>query len=257
MANIDSLVSYYANLLILQYKNLPKSSATIELLATTLLANGVATDVAAAYNIDPELGPTAVGKQLDVLGKYIGVTRYYSSINYGDYFAVVPYGVALPGSPPAFGFDTYAAFPDSYDYNGTLLYSDIITSTNSLSDTQYITLLQLGILNNNSNYSFGQISEDMFSIFGNSIVPETNGNMAISFFIRAPLTTLLQAVIAKGLLPRPMGVSCVAVTDLATNTFSFGDYRDYESPWGYGFSTYSNYDTLAGQTLEYSNIQRA
>lgn len=259
MADITELTDYYANLLILQYNNLTKAAATIKLLASTFLAQGVGIDVQNAYNIDSSLGATAIGVQLDVLGKYAGVNRYYSTIEYGDYYALVPYDEAhtLPSSPPAFGFDAYATYPYSHDYNGTLVYSDIVTSTNALSDADFLKIILLAVRNNNSNYSMAEISQNVYDILGSNIVAETPGFMELVFFFRTTLTTLLQAVIQKGLLPRPMGVSCIAVSGLAANDFAFTNYAGYESPWGYGFSTYANYGTLDGQTITYSMIQEA
>ena len=63
--------SYYSNLLIMQYHNKPKAKATIE--ATVgLLPDGLIMDVINGFDIE-----TAVGKQLDILGEYVGVDRYY------------------------------------------------------------------------------------------------------------------------------------------------------------------------------------
>lgn len=257
MADVSELVDYYVNLLIIQYHNQQKAQATIRLLAETILANGVILDTEEAYNIAPALGDTAVGPQLDVIGKYVGVNRYFAEINYGDYFALVPYlGVpgSLPSSPPAFGFETYATFPTSFDYNGTLVYDDIVTSQNALSDANFLVLIQLAILRNNMNFSNGAIDEGMWALFGNQIRPETGGNMTIIYFIDGPETTLIQAILAKKLLPKPMGVRLLAVVNITGLMFAFTDYSGYESPFGYGFSTYSNYATLPGETLTYSQI---
>lgn len=259
MADITDIVDYYSNLLILQYNDLPKATANIELLSSTFLASGVAIDVLNAYNIDPSLGPTAVGKQLDVMGKYAGVTRYYSTLNLQNFFAMVPSVEAPspPTSPPAFGYDTAAGYPTSDDFNGTLICADIVTNTNALVDKDFLKLIQLAVKNNNSDYSFATISEDIYDVLGPSIVPETNGFMNLVYFFRTAMTTLLQAIIQKGLLPRPMGVGCIAVTGLNPNTFAFTDAAGYESPWGYGFSTCSNYGSLVGQVITCSMIQEA
>ena len=61
---------YYADLLILQYKTQPKARATIKALTEKVIADGILLDVINGFNID-----TAVGKQLDLLGKYIGLSR--------------------------------------------------------------------------------------------------------------------------------------------------------------------------------------
>lgn len=66
----QDLINYYANLLILQYIGKPKAFATIQLLVTPIVMNQLPIQVQNAFN-----PATAVGVQLDVLGKYAGVTR--------------------------------------------------------------------------------------------------------------------------------------------------------------------------------------
>lgn len=68
---MSALDTYYSNLLILQYHNKPKAKATIE--ATVgLLPDDIILEVINGFDIE-----TAVGKQLDVLGVYVGVDRFY------------------------------------------------------------------------------------------------------------------------------------------------------------------------------------
>ena len=69
MTNAE-LIEYYKNLLILQYKTLTKAPAHIEALIEIIMIFELIEDVKNAYDID-----TAVGVQLDVLGKYIGLDR--------------------------------------------------------------------------------------------------------------------------------------------------------------------------------------
>ena len=70
MATTEELQKYYADLLILQYKTQPKARATIDAIVEQAVADGVLYKVIDGFNID-----TAVGKQLDILGKYIGLNR--------------------------------------------------------------------------------------------------------------------------------------------------------------------------------------
>lgn len=71
---MEDLIRYFTNLLILQYKNKPRAKATIETLTRNAFSdtqnNIFPIEVQNAYNLD-----TAVGKQLDVLGKYLGYDR--------------------------------------------------------------------------------------------------------------------------------------------------------------------------------------
>lgn len=67
----EELLQYYKNLLILQYnKEGGTARATIDLLVRQVLGALIAQQVQDAFNID-----TAIGAQLDILGKYLGVER--------------------------------------------------------------------------------------------------------------------------------------------------------------------------------------
>lgn len=63
---------YYSNLLILQYHNKPKAKATIEAVVN-LLPDELIQEVTNGFDLE-----TAVGKQLDILGEYIGTDRFYT-----------------------------------------------------------------------------------------------------------------------------------------------------------------------------------
>lgn len=72
MADISNIVQYYADLLTIQYSGKPKASATIKTMVEIILQNGILLDVLDAFNPD-----TCVGKQQDILGKWVGADRYY------------------------------------------------------------------------------------------------------------------------------------------------------------------------------------
>ena len=67
---VEVLSSYYQNLLIKQYHDKTKAKGTIDALVTQAFADWVYPQVRDAFDID-----TAVGVQLDTLGKYVGVDR--------------------------------------------------------------------------------------------------------------------------------------------------------------------------------------
>jgi hypothetical protein len=248
MANVSDIIDYYVNLLIVQYHNQPKAQATIKLLATEMLASGILLDIQNAYNLD-----TAVGVQLDVLGKYAGVDRFYSLLDLENYFSLETYDETPPTSPPRYGFTDYADFA-SFQFNGTLTYGAIIAANNSLIDSDFRALIKLVISINYSNFSHQSIDQLIFDAFGNSVRPENNGNMSMVYFITPPLTALMNAILFKRILPHPIGVNALAVTNVNNEMFALSDYSGYESPFGYGFSTYDNYATLPGEVLTYSQI---
>lgn len=61
---------YYSDLLIYQYRDKPKAVATVTAFVEMLVSGQLPLAVQNAFDIN-----TAVGKQLDVIGKYAGVTR--------------------------------------------------------------------------------------------------------------------------------------------------------------------------------------
>lgn len=66
----DELIDYYVELLIIQYVNLAKARATVRAFVKMMVMDQLPLLVQQAYDLD-----TAVGVQLDVLGKYAGVSR--------------------------------------------------------------------------------------------------------------------------------------------------------------------------------------
>lgn len=79
----DEIVSQYVDLLILQYRNKAKARATVDTFIRPAIVDQLPLALQDAFNID-----TAVGKQLDILGKYIGVERrvltFSGAVTLGD-----------------------------------------------------------------------------------------------------------------------------------------------------------------------------
>ena len=76
MATTEEKVESYVNLLKLQYRQKVKARATIETQVTPVIMDQLPFQVQEAY--DPL---TAVGVQLDVIGKYVGVSRMGNTLN--------------------------------------------------------------------------------------------------------------------------------------------------------------------------------
>lgn len=65
------LINYYADLLILQYREKPNAFATIQDLVEMPIMDQLPLVLQDAFDLD-----TAVGVQLDTIGKYLGASRY-------------------------------------------------------------------------------------------------------------------------------------------------------------------------------------
>lgn len=250
--DVTNEIEYYRNLLIIQYNSKPKASATIRLLASSALANGVFWDVLEGYNIE-----TAVGKQLDILGKYVGIDRFFNVTDPRDYFSFADYDEVDPDSDFKYGFTTYPDF-EEFQYNGTMNYNSVISIENRLNDEDYRTLIKLKIIQNNSNHSHKSIDDGIFRFFGDEVRPSSNGGMKMNYFVSQNAADIVRAAIEKEVLPRPMGVGLGIVEYESGIFFGLTGYGYLAAGVGNknitGFSSYDDYDTKVGETLSYRNM---
>lgn len=200
---VQNLVDYYANLLIIQYHDKPKAQAEIKLLVNELVASGVYLDVQSGYDVN-----NAIGAQLDILGKYIGVERVFQDNDLTNMFSLTDYNESDPSAQDRWGFDTYTTF-DSTDENGVLTYDSVLTVNFFLTDDQYRQLLLMKILKNYSNGSVASIDQIVYEFFGTQITWAETGVMQITYTIPFSFNALVQAAIIKGILPKPMGVQLI------------------------------------------------
>lgn len=227
MASVDlqAIIDAYVKLLIVQYNDKPRAQATIALLSKQLLANGIYWDVQEAYDIE-----TAVGKQLDVLGKYIGVDRYFvGSVFPDDAFAFTDaFGDELDESK---GFiDAFEADPIEGFFLGI---EDATAPHQTMDDETYRAILKLKIIQNSINHSQKQIDDALYRFFGLSIFCTDNYDMSMTYFaINESYFNFLQLAAQKDVLPRPMGVQLNILE--GTDFFGFMDaFSDDESGQGY------------------------
>ena len=85
---LNELTTYYAEKLAYQFRGLPRATAQMQLYVKQYVADYLANSLETCYALDQ-----AVGTQLDVLGKYIGLNR----------------NIGLPAIVSAFGFWTYSS----------------------------------------------------------------------------------------------------------------------------------------------------
>jgi hypothetical protein len=214
---LQEIVDYYTNLLIIQYHNKTKAKATVDLFINELIASGVMFDVRDGYDLD-----IAVGVQLDILGKYIGTDRFYYSQDFtADYFGFAD-AADIPGvSANIVGFNDAVA---GLIKEGDFLDSEKVISTLfSLSDESYRKLLKIKIVQNNINYAFKPIVDGLFTFFGLEIIPLHNTDMSITYLIadNPKNDFFINALIQKECLPKPAGVSLQVLNN--NSFFGFAD----------------------------------
>lgn len=184
-----------ADYLVLGTNTLMASSAlVVPVIAETDLTIPLA--VQAGFNLTSL--PTAVGAQLDIIGKYVGVSR---------------------------------------TGNG---FTNVIT----LDDADFLTLIQIAIISNNSGSSLATIQTLLNQFFpGGEILIFDYADMTIGYLISATIGSqnLVQLFVKEGLLPKPMGVHLVLFyVPVAKNVFGFRTY-EATSPNSTGFNSYSDY----------------
>lgn len=247
---VEQIVQYYTNLLIIQYKGKPKAEATIALIADIQAMDNVEFDVESGFDIN-----TAVGKQLDILGKWIGVSRNYQGTDYPDNtFGFTDYNGADGGQE---GFSDYSDYDTK---EGTFLtYKQIVGNKQKLNDEDYRTILRLQIVCNNANMSQSAIDNLLFLYFGDQIIASSNNRMDLTYFIADSIAKLGTILLEKKVLPKPMAVRVNAIDSGNGPFFGFVAYGD-SLPNAEadnlldGFSDYSDYDTKAGSFLTYGDI---
>lgn len=244
--DLESTIEYYTNLLIIQYNKLEKAKATIDLHVRTLLSNNIACQVQDGYDLE-----TAVGVQLDVLGKYIGTDRFFTSIEgIGDFFGMTSYGTL--GSDTNIGFTDYANYLT--DSGGFLTYGSLF-GAGTLEDENYRFMLKLRIVQNNSNHSNGEIDEGLFNFFGTDLVLSDTKKMKIFYFVTGANTNLAIIAFSKGLLPRPMGVGLGGLIKRDKKMFGFVNYKTTTIPNTItGFTNYTDGFTKEGEILTYDKV---
>ena len=197
---LTQIQDYYQSLLARQYVGLPKASATIRNYVAQANGENLLTSMLASFDIN-----TAIGAQLDIIAKYIGVTRT----------------ILVPVNTPYFGFinDTISISDPSQNPNGfmddlhqdTFIYAEFLSdlsalySAQDLSDGNFRTLIALKMISNFGNSSLANITNGLYALLGTLIFPVDHQDMTMTYWV-APSIGLPNSTLLN-VLPRPMGVA--------------------------------------------------
>lgn len=207
--NIDQAIAYYVGRLLFQYQK-PKAQQNIAILANIGVADLLPSQVQDAY--DPY---RAVGPQLDVIGKYVGLPR-----NIGDAAPV-----------PFFGFVRYSGVGDNPNgmtsYNTTdnigvlfFRYSYQGNLNTALSDLAYAFMIAMKIVLNSNDGTLASIQQLLHDVLPDFVTIVDNADMTLTYSIsvNAPVSPTVLAPY----LPKPMGVS-LSIKTFATIITGTGD----------------------------------
>lgn len=205
---MEDLIRYFTNLLILQYKNKPKAKATIEALTRNAFSDTTGKifpiEVQNSYNLD-----TAVGTQLDVLGKYLGKDRVLK-IPLDNNFKMSEYDAL----EDPIGFGEYEQELETYPYAE---YRYVNYSTSTIADENYRSILKMLSYLKGKSLSLENIDFALEQAFDGLIYviekdKELEYHIAQDFFPLLDDQDKLEYVFNK-YFPRPMGCSISIIRD--------------------------------------------
>lgn len=245
IANIED---YYADLLIIQYRNKPNARATIKLGVDLYLADGLIFDLNNVLDID-----TAVGQQLDLIGKILGVNRKINGFTLNvDFFSfenITSFVDTVADYTELTAYDTTDLPADSivkvtedsnhdnattyYKWNGASWvyvttetpsygysdkyalsqgnwkrYQNSIGSAYSLSDDDYRVLLKFKALYNVRYGSWACMDLLYWRAFGDEITLVNNKDLTVSYTTNNP-SIGLQVAQFLGYIEPPLGIGIV------------------------------------------------
>lgn len=192
MTKVEDVQEYYANLLILQYKNKPKARATIKTMAELYLGDGLVFDIQDVLDIDK-----AEGAQLDIIGKILGCPR-----NIPGFTIDTPY-FSYETAPEPHGFSDKNELSDGFFKR----YNNSIGSIYSLKDIPYRQLLKFKAIYNLRRGSWSNLDEIYYTFFGDDIELINNEDLSVTFNIKAIASVATRAAIFLDYIKPPLGIS--------------------------------------------------
>ena len=202
---LQELQEYFANLIILQYRYAPENRALIKNLVNLIFANNLALQIR-DLTVDVE---KSIGAQLDVVGKWVGLDRFYNGIDDWDHpYLSYPYFTTIANNSYdryQGGFSTYSNFADNN--GGFLMYKDwkeVRSRINIMSDDMFRLLIKLKIIKNSINHTCKNIDNAIWE-WSQGNVYTTWGTMAVTYHYKPSYKTAIVLATYKNIIPRPTG----------------------------------------------------
>lgn len=200
---LTEFTKYYQNLLIVQYNQKPRASATIRLMVNLLWANMILLQIRDAFD-----WRTATGWQLDIIGQWVGCSRFYDGqlFEFHPWFALIGWD-SNPDNLQG-GFSTYETF-DSIE-GGFLDYANIRPTQNKMTDKGFRIMIGLKIIKNNIQTTCKNIDTAIWNYdFFNKKVYTTWESNKLTYHYPATLREVMQVAKSKNVLPCPTGINIV------------------------------------------------
>ena len=212
LEQLKQVKEWAKDLLIIQYHESPKNKAFIELMVDLLFANMLIVKIRdLCLSVDK-----SIGAQLDVVGRWVGIDRYYNGIDLWDrpYTALVNYTNVSTSVYEPFqgGFSSFTTFEDND--GGFLTYSlwrDTRLAKNQMGDAWFRQLIKLKIIKNEIRYTNKNIDDAIWE-WSDGKVYTTWGDMEVTYHYQPEMYNIIQLAIYKGVLLAPTG--CTIKTEV-------------------------------------------
>lgn len=216
----------YENLLIVQYSDKPKASETISSIVKRFKNNfDLLEQMEDAFDLD-----NAIGKQLDIIGKIVGISRNVEGVIPKIFFG-------FDGNVNARGFDSAAFYTlDQQQYTDT-----------QLSDSDYRFFIRMKIAKNHAKATMSDdngsnLNNIVLSMFDGYAYMVDNKDMSVTIYVEnSPKSYLLPYAISLDLIPLPQAVEVKYISLIARKSFGFSNNQN-----SFGFSSGSFSRILQG-----------
>ena len=198
---LNSLKDYYANLLIVQYNGKPKATATIKVFVDLMLANLIIMQIRDGFD-----WKTALGAQLDIIGKWVGIDKFYDGqfFYFKSWFSLVDWNSSPDGLQG--GFSTFSTFAEND--GGFLTYKDMQPTQNRLTAEGFRIMVGLKIIKNSINHTAKNIDDAIWDYFEGKVYTVW-GDHTLTYYFPSELNEILQVAEYKNVLPCPTGVRLI------------------------------------------------
>ena len=205
---LQNLQEYFADLLIIQYRSSIKNRKLIKNLTNLIFANNLALQIKdLTVNVNE-----SIGLQLDVVGKWVGVDRYYNgNLWTHSYLSFPNYQTIKDDSYSDYqgGFSTYENFADNN--GGFLMYKTwqaVRTTVNEIGDEYFRHLIKLKIIKNSINHTCKNIDNAIWE-WSEGNVYTTWGVMSVTYHYKTQYKDIINLAKVKNVLPVPSGCNLI------------------------------------------------
>lgn len=213
-----TFAEYYQGLLLAQWQDKDRAVATIGALANAAYCDNIFRVIQDAFNIE-----TAVGPQLDVIGKYLDFSRRVLAQATQDFMTMADYDAPVECT----GFTLYGG--GANELSVFLRYTSLSENFSDLSDEDYRVLLKLKLILNLSPHTLSAIAELLYEYFGLDLVCYDNRDMTLSYAVKGAAKKIGWLALQQNMLPRPAGVALAGLFELENPAGLWG-YVNYGEP---------------------------